>query len=107
MRLLVCGGRDNTDGELLFERLDQLHAVMPVTVLIEGGAHGADELAAQWAEARGVQRLRFPAAWKKFGRSAGPRRNHQMLVEGMPDLVVAFPAARARPTCWRRPRRWA
>lgn len=90
-RLPVCGGRDYDDRELLFERLDQLHAVMPVSVLIDGGARRADELAGQWAEARGVERIRFPTDWKKCGRSAGPRRNQQMLVEGKPDLVIAFP----------------
>lgn len=94
MRLLVCGGRDFDDHDLLFERLDQFHAVMPVAVLIEGCARGADELAGQWADARGIEHVRFPADWKRFGRSAGPRRNEQVLVEGKPDLVIAFPGGR-------------
>ena len=29
--------------------------------------------------------------WKKYGKKAGPLRNQQMLEEGKPDLVVAFP----------------
>lgn len=93
MRLLACGGRDYDQRELLFERLDQLHAVMPVSVLIEGGARGADELAGQWAEVRGIERIRFPADWKRYGRSAGPRRNQQMLVEGAARMVRKAEAA--------------
>jgi hypothetical protein len=33
----------------------------------------------------------FFAAWHEHGRGAGPIRNRQMLEEGRPDLVVAFP----------------
>jgi hypothetical protein len=33
---------------------------------------------------------RYPAQWDKFGRSAGPIRNTQMLTEGKPHGVVAF-----------------
>jgi hypothetical protein len=29
-----------------------------------------------------------------FGRSGGPKRNQQMLEEGKPDLVLAFPGGR-------------
>jgi len=35
-----------------------------------------------------------PAEWDKFGRRAGPLRNEQMLREGKPDVVVAFPGGR-------------
>jgi hypothetical protein len=34
---------------------------------------------------------RYRADWAKHGRAAGPIRNKQMLEEGKPDLVVAFP----------------
>jgi len=33
----------------------------------------------------------FPPEWKRYGPKAGPIRNKQMLDEGRPDLVVAFP----------------
>jgi hypothetical protein len=34
------------------------------------------------------------ADWKRLGRKAGPIRNQRMLVEGKPDLVVAFPGGK-------------
>ncbi|HVM95122.1 MAG TPA: hypothetical protein VMT89_01980, partial [Candidatus Acidoferrales bacterium] len=43
---------------------------------------------------RGVKRLGFMADWRRNGRAAGPIRNQQMLTEGKPDLVVAFPGGR-------------
>lgn len=33
----------------------------------------------------------FPAHWDKYGKAAGPLRNQQMLDEGTPDLILAFP----------------
>ena len=44
--------------------------------------------------ANGVVVEEFKADWDKFGRAAGPIRNAQMLREGKPDLVVAFPGGR-------------
>lgn len=89
MRVLVCGGRNYKDLDHVVLVLDNLDP--PATLIIHGGATGADQCAAVWAEQRGVPILRFPADWRRFGRSAGPRRNQRMIDEGKPDLIVAFP----------------
>ena len=93
VKVLVCGSRDYSDRETLFRVLDKLAAVVEVTTIIEGGATGADTLAYDWARARGVACQTFPANRKAHGKAAGALRNRQMLDEGKPDLVVAFPAA--------------
>ncbi len=94
MRVLVCGGRDYADEAAVFAVLDLLHAERPISVLIHGAARGADTLAASWARRRGIQGQAFPANWRKHGKAAGPVRNAQMLEEGQPVLVVAFPGGR-------------
>lgn len=86
MRVLVCGSRHFKDEGLLNETLDKV----AITTVIEGEARGADTLARQYAERRGLDVLPFPALWDKHGRAAGPIRNTQMLVEGKPELVIAF-----------------
>jgi hypothetical protein len=91
MRLLVCGGRDYTDREFIFETLDQLHADREITTLIHGAARGADTLAGEWAIARSVEVTPYPADWRAHGNLAGPIRNRRMLHEGKPDRVLAFP----------------
>lgn len=93
MRVLVCGGRDFDDQALLDATLDRLHQVHVFTVLIEGNARGADRMAGAWAEAQGIAHEIFSADWETLGAKAGPIRNQQMLDEGRPDLVVAFPGA--------------
>lgn len=91
MRVLVCGSRDFINAAKLYKTLDDLHAKYNFEVLIEGGAPGADTLASLWAKSQRISCLEFPAEWLKYGRAAGPIRNKQMLEEGKPDLVVAFP----------------
>lgn len=97
MRVLVCGGRDFDDEDVLFSSLNQLNDHLlkyfgvKITVIIEGDAHGADKLAGKWADTNAVEKMVFPAEWKMHGKSAGAIRNRKMIVEGRPNLVLAFP----------------
>lgn len=90
MRVLVCGSRDWTDWKYLIRTLEEFHRVMPITLLIEGEARGADRMARWWAETRGIKVERYPADWDKYGKAAGPIRNTKMLKEGKPEAVIAF-----------------
>lgn len=96
---IVTGGRNFRDQQTLFAALDRLD----ISLVIEGGASGADLLARQWAEKRGVQHLTDWALWTAYGKSAGPLRNGHMLSVGLrlafPDedgglIVAAFPGGR-------------
>lgn len=93
MKVLVCGGRDygSVVGERgkVFAVLNELHYTKPITMLIHGGARGADTVAGHWAESRRVACLTVWADWS-LGRIAGTLRNAKMLT-WEPDLVVAFP----------------
>ena len=91
MRVLVCGGRDYTERVYLFETLDRIASILKVDCVIEGEARGADLMAREWAEFAGIPFEPYPADWKRLGKAAGMIRNRQMLKEGKPDLIVAFP----------------
>lgn len=94
-RVLVTGGRHFNDWKLMYCTLNRLHATHEFSLLIHGGAWGADWLADKWAEdVDDVTVQVFPADWETHGKAAGPIRNQQMLEEGLPDLVVAFPGGR-------------
>jgi hypothetical protein len=91
-RVLVCGGRTFHKRDIVFSEMDKHSADWgPFKILIQGGAGGADRLAKAWADERGIECLTFPADWKGMGLAAGPIRNQQMIDEGKPDLVIAFP----------------
>jgi hypothetical protein len=94
MRLLITGGRIYRNRLKVWDALDRLHAAVGISCIIEGGAAGADALARQWAAANMVGIDTYPADWKRWGPSAGPRRNGQMLASGKPDAALVFPGGR-------------
>lgn len=99
MKVLVCGSRHFHDYYKLCNTMDDLNLdeKQPITI-ISGEARGADTLAKQYAEECGWDYVGYPADWNTYGKRAGPIRNSQMLVEGKPDLVVAFLAPNSRGT---------
>ncbi len=94
MRVLVCGGREFANRQMLTAALNRLHQVRGITMIIAGGARGADTMAEWWAKGIGVPCDVYEADWISLGRKAGPIRNQRMLEEGKPDLVMAFPGGR-------------
>ena len=87
MRLLVCGGRRYSKGDVVNKALDLVHSVAPITMLIHGAATGADTLAQRWAEEHNVKDRPFPILLYEGGYS----RNRRMLSAAQPDAIVFFP----------------
>ena len=105
LTVLVCGGRDFNDYELVSKSLQstireyyfEMFGVKPLVsdiFIIHGAAKGADSLAQTFCINNNVEYKAYPADWDKYGKSAGYKRNTQMLVEGKPDLVIAFPGGK-------------
>jgi YspA, cpYpsA-related SLOG family len=93
-KVLVCGGRDYTNICKVYDTLNSLSVYGQIVEVIEGGATGADAWAGNWAEQKKIKHTVFLADWEKHGKNAGPIRNRQMLEEGKPDLVIAFPGGK-------------
>jgi hypothetical protein len=87
-KVIIAGGRDFQDYELLARKCDMLFSNRKPTAIISGLARGADLLGKQYAEERGIPVLEFPANWNKYGKAAGFFRNRQML--NAADALVAF-----------------
>ncbi|POB12174.1 SLOG family protein [Sulfobacillus sp. hq2] len=92
-RIIICGSRHWTDPAPIAR---VIQALPPDTVVITGGAPGADALAHRLALQRGLRTGVFPAAWATEGRRAGPLRNQRMLEAGA-DAVYAFRCPGASP----------
>lgn len=109
MEIIVTGGRHYADFKYLFQTLNELaftpfinddySAVFEITLLIHGGATGADTLAGLWAYNNGIRAQVYQANWEKYGAAAGPRRNYRMLSEHRDALVVVFPGGRGTENC--------
>jgi hypothetical protein len=90
-RILVTGSRDWDDLELFnFALSAAAEPHLPDVVIVHGFCQtGADPMADEWARSRGLDPERHPAGWHQYGRSAGPRRNAEMVALGA-DLCLAF-----------------
>ena len=93
--VIVCGGRDFTNRDFVFSILDEHHKKTTIGLIIQGGAAGTDAMAAEWANSRAIPYKEFKADWKRYGKSAGPKRNKEMLEYLMKrtakKYVIAFP----------------
>jgi hypothetical protein len=87
--VMVCGGRDYVARDELFLSLNELHARLAFSRLVHGNCRGADQLAGEWAESRGVPLSIYPCLWDEG--DTGPARNRRMLDDAKPALVIAFP----------------
>lgn len=89
MRIIVAGGRDFDDYELLSEELDCLvDKLSSNPIVVSGMAKGADSLAVRWADDNEYPLRSFPAEWDKYGKSAGYRRNVDMA--NYSEMLLAF-----------------
>lgn len=87
MKILCCGDR-NWDSWPLIRKT--LASCGPNTIIIHGGARGADKMCGWMAKQLGYEVREYPADWAKNGKSAGPIRNRHMFDSELPELVIAF-----------------
>lgn len=95
MRILVTGSRNFADTKLMREVLSSIQNSN--VTLIHGGCRGADKIAEEIGEELGFQIEEHLAEWNKYGKSAGPIRNAEMLNSRI-DLVLAFPVEKSKGT---------
>ena len=90
-RIIIAGGRDFNDYNLLKEKVDNLISEKQKThqiYIVSGKARGADSLGEKYANENGLNIVEFPADWDKHGKSAGYKRNVEMAENA--DALIAF-----------------
>jgi len=88
-RLIIFGDRHWDDWTAIVRCLEPFPRT---TILINGRAPGADDIAWRAGKAMGfVAMVSYPAQWEKYGRPAGPIRNQQML-----EALLAGPSDAVR-----------
>ena len=84
MKVAVIGSRTFNDYELLRQTLSKLE----ITLVVSGGAKGADSLGEEYANANNIPTKIFLPDWDKYGKSAGMLRNSDIINEA--EIIVAF-----------------
>lgn len=101
-KLIIAGTRSFNDYELLRNIVSTLFMKRHCWTIdwneeiVSGAAPGADTLAVRYATEADIPFKVFPADWKKYGRSAGPRRNRQMAEYA--DAAIVFWDGKSRGT---------
>ena len=85
MKVAIVGSRDFPQWYKVWEFVTYLP---PDTVVVSGGARGVDTSAVEAATACGLKVEVYRADWKRYGLSAGFKRNQQIVDAA--DRVVAF-----------------
>lgn len=91
MITLVCGGRAYYEIRQIETALNMLPT--EPSMIIHGGAKGADLLATLWATRKGIHSAEIKALWDWHNKSAGYKRNIAMLLL-RPEYCVAFPGGK-------------
>lgn len=104
VRVLICGGRDFNDTQAFNEVLSMYRNkwAWPLKIIVGYDPEkkyppGADEIAYNYALWWGLEREPYPYHYH-LGKKGGGSRNQQMIDEGKPDLVVAFPTKQSKGT---------
>lgn len=99
MIIAVTGGRDYIPSPEDYDWFDALTKSLGITLLLNGGARGVDRCIRAHCQRLGIKTKTYEANWKKYGYSAGPVRNRQMLDDGKPRVLIAFPGGKGTNDC--------
>lgn len=84
MNVAVIGSRSFKD----YEKVKQTLSRLKITLIISGGAVGADTLGERYADENNIPKKIFLPDWEKYGKKAGFLRNTDIINEA--ELIIAF-----------------
>lgn len=90
MKLAIIGSRSFEDYGFAAAHIQQFIAQEKeiLTHIVSGGAKGADQFGARFAEQNKVELLLFKPDWKRYGKRAGFIRNTDIVAHA--DCILAF-----------------
>ena len=85
MRTIIAGPRDFYDEEKVYRAIER--SGFEITEVLCGCARGVDTIGKKWGDHHGIPVKEFPPDWDLYGKSAGPIRNTQMVMDA--DCLIA------------------
>ena len=89
-RIVIAGCRNNNyeEAEKFIDLCISRIKIDNTLIFLSGCCQGADMLGEKYAIKNGYKIEKFPAEWKKYGNTAGPKRNLEMAK--ICDYVICF-----------------
>lgn len=76
MAVIVTGGRNNNDVDYIRSVLDMFDGCK---IYVGDCPTGVDKIVIDWAKSTKNHGIMYHADWRRFGKSAGPKRNLRMI----------------------------
>lgn len=98
-RIVIAGCRDYNNYTEAKKYIDECISDIKkdnTIIILSGGSNGADKIGERYAKENDFQIELFLADWKRFGKSAGPKRN-KLMAEAT-DYVICFWDGKSRGT---------
>lgn len=87
-KLAIIGSRTFYDYTKLEHLATNICDKLGITTIVSGGAKGADLLGERFADEKNLKKLIFIPDWDKHGKSAGYKRNVDIVTNS--DIVLAL-----------------
>lgn len=90
MKVAIVGSRNFSDYAFLEKSVNEImkRIGQTITLVVSGGARGADFLAERYADDNQIEKKIIEADWTKYGKKAGILRNTTIIDNS--DIVIAF-----------------
>ncbi|MHB1196338.1 MAG: DUF2493 domain-containing protein [Lutibacter sp.] len=88
IKVIIAGGRNFDDFNKLCQVCDEFLQDQNNIEIVSGAYKGADLLGEKFAAERNYSIKQFPADWRRYGKSAGQKRNAEMA--NYADMLIAF-----------------
>ncbi len=88
IKVIIAGGRNFDDFNRLCQICDEFLKDQINIEIVSGAYKGADLLGERYASERNYPIKQFPADWRRYGKSAGLKRNTEMA--SYADALIAF-----------------
>jgi len=88
IKVIIAGGRNFDDFNKLCQVCDEFLQDQNDIEIVSGACKGADLLGERYAAERNYSIKQFPADWRRYGKSAGLKRNIKMAAYA--DFLIAF-----------------
>ena len=98
-KVIIAGCRDYNNYDEAKEYIDFCISRIKkeyTLIFLSGGCKGADAIGERYAKENGFDVEKYPAQWKVYGRSAGPKRNKNMAE--VSDYIICFWDEKSRGT---------
>ncbi|MFZ2284964.1 MAG: DUF2493 domain-containing protein [Lutibacter sp.] len=87
-KVIIAGGRNFDDFNKLCQVCDEFLLDQNDIEIVSGAYKGADLLGERYAAERNYPIKQFPADWRRYGKSAGLKRNTEMATYA--NTLIAF-----------------